>query len=105
MKKRFGELIDYVEYEDLLKLKNDIEDGGFHLKKLVEKKIKEHNTKHDQQCAVCSNILDTYSINNYTLVFGPEDFKKKASFCGIDCLGYFLTNLKKMKEAHHEHQK
>lgn len=99
MKKRFRDVIDIVDYEDLLKIKNDIDNGGLHLKKLVDEKIKEQQRKHNELCSVCSNEIDPSSTNSYTLVFGPDDFRKKATFCAVDCLEYFINNLKKIKEV------
>ena len=99
MRKRLIDVVDQIDYNDLVKMKMDIEDGGVHLKKLVEGKIKEHQKNHDVVCSACSAEIDKYSTNNFTLLFGPEDFKKKATFCGVDCLQYFLGQLKKIKEV------
>jgi hypothetical protein len=33
------------------------------------------------------------------LIFGPKDFRKKASFCALDCLEYFIEKIKKEKKA------
>ena len=61
--------------------------------------IKEHEKKHKTFCTTCSNAIDPYNTNNYTLIFGPDDFRKKGSFCGLDCLEYFLIRLKQMKRG------
>ena len=99
MKYRIKDIIDSVEYYDLLNLKKDLESGSHNIKKLLNQKIKEHEKQHEKSCSVCSNELDPYNTNNYTLIFGPEDFRKKASFCGLDCLEYFLVILKQIKRG------
>ena len=83
-----------MRYEELKKIKKDLEEGGVEIKKIVDQKISQHETSHQKTCSVCYSDLDPYSVHNYTLVFGPDDFKKKASFCGMDCFQYFLDNLK-----------
>jgi hypothetical protein len=92
------DLVPGLEYEDLLKLKRDLEKGGLHIKKLVDETLKEKEKEHTKYCAVCMSEIDPRSPNTYTLLFGPHDFKKKASFCGLDCLEYFVSNLRRIKE-------
>tara|TARA_B100001964_G_C14261556_1_gene615823 strand:- start:8646 stop:8969 length:324 start_codon:yes stop_codon:yes gene_type:complete len=99
MGKKFEELIDVLDYDELIRFKKDLDDKGIALKKLVQEKIKARLKEHEKSCASCSNDLEFYKTNNYTLVFGPDDFKKKASFCGMDCLEYFLINLKQMRRC------
>jgi len=91
-------MIGRLGNEELNKLKKDIEEGGFELQRIIEEKIKHHESTHEKTCSVCYNDLGPFSVHNYTLVFGPDDFRKKASFCGMDCLQYFLDNLKNMRE-------
>lgn len=98
MKKKLRDVMDYLEYEELLKIKKDLTMGGLHLLQLVDSKIKEETKCHDIYCCICNSRLEPYSVNNYTLVFGPEDLKKKASFCAVDCLEYFLKNLKDLRQ-------
>ena len=98
MKYKVKDVVDSIEYEDLLKLKRDIEGGGVHITKLIDQKIKEQEKQHEKVCSTCSNDIDPYSVNNYTLIFGSEDFKKKATFDGLDCLETFLEKLKQIKK-------
>jgi hypothetical protein len=100
MKYKLREVIDSLDYNEMVKMRKDIDAGGFHLKKFLDSKIKEQEKAHDTSCANCFSELDPNRTNNFTLVFGPHDFRKKASFCGVDCLEYFLKELKKMKEVH-----
>lgn len=97
MKYLVRNVMDSLEYDELLKIKKDLEAGGVHLRNLVNQKIKKYQKEHEKVCSVCSNDIDPESTENYTLVFGPESFKKKASFCAIDCLEYFISDLKKIK--------
>lgn len=97
MQYRLRDMIESLEYDDLVKMKRDIEGGSYHLKKLLKEKLLEEEKKHAKVCSVCSNDIDPRNVNNFTLIFGPDDFKKKASFCGLDCLEYFLTKLKHIK--------
>ncbi len=97
MSRRFEDVIDILDYNELMRFKNDLDSGAITLKRLLEEKIKKKLKEHEKICATCSSELNFYRTSNYTLVFGPDDFKKKASFCGLDCLEYFITKLKDMK--------
>jgi len=98
MAKRFEDMIDVLDYNELMRLKGDLDSGAIALKRLMEEKIRKKLKEHERTCATCSNTLNFYKSSNYTLIFGPDDFKKKASFCGLDCLEYFTTKLKELKE-------
>ncbi|MEK6983150.1 MAG: hypothetical protein AABX33_01125 [Nanoarchaeota archaeon] len=97
MGRKFEDVIDILEYDELRRFKNDLDTGAIMLKKLLEEKIKRKLKEHEKICATCTNDLNFYKANNYTLIFGPDDFKKKASFCGLDCLEYFILKLKDIK--------
>ena len=97
MSRRFEDIIDVLDYNELMRFKSDLDSGAITAKKLLEEKIKKKLKEHEKICATCSNDLNFYKTNNYTLIFGPDDFKKKASFCGLDCLGYFIIKLKDIK--------
>ncbi len=98
MSRRFEEVIDVLDYDELMRFKSDLDSGAVTIKKLMEEKIKKKLKEHEKICATCSNNLNFYKSNNYTIVFGPDDFKKKASFCGLDCLEYFIIKLKEMND-------
>jgi len=95
----FKRYLDSLEHHELVKLKQDINNGSFDVEKTIQKSISEQEKKHAKSCTTCSNSLDPYNSNNYTIIFGPDDFKKKASFCGLDCLEYFLIKFKQMKKV------
>ncbi len=88
--------VDAMEYDELMGIKIVLEGGGYNIKKMVTQKIREKERKHERKCAVCNSEMDGFRSSNYTLLFGPEDFKKKASFCGMDCLEYFIAKLRDM---------
>ena len=94
---KLREFLNSLEHYELMHLRQQLEKGKISIVKEIQEKIKELEKQHGSICATCSNNLDPYNTNSYTIMFGPEDFKKKASFCGVDCLEYFLTQLKKMK--------
>lgn len=93
----FEHLLDALSYEELQGLKKDLDQQGLATKRSVEEKLKRKMREFDKTCAVCLSELRFYSTSNYTIVFGPDDFKKKASFCGLDCLQYFIDHLKRLK--------
>ena len=97
MSRKFEEVVDILDYNELMRFKNDIDNGAITLKKLLEEKIKKRLKEHEKVCVTCSSDLNFYSSNNYTLIFGPNDFKKKASFCGLDCMEYFINKLKNIR--------
>src|SRR3989338_4692054 len=97
MGRNFEEVMDVLDYNELMRFKSDLDSGAVILKRMLEEKIKKKLKEHERICATCSNNLNFYKSNNYTLMFGPDDFKKKASFCGLDCLEYFMIKLKNMK--------
>ena len=96
-KKMVREVIEFLDYNELLKLRNDLQNGGLHLLRLVNGQIKDIENSHKQFCSTCEVQLDMNTSNNYTLVFGPHDFRKKASFCGVDCMEQFIQKLKDIR--------
>jgi predicted Holliday junction resolvase-like endonuclease len=98
MKKKLKEIVENIEYEDLLKLKRDIEENqGTHVKEILNKKIEEIEEKEKSMCVICGRTINPYAMDHYTLIFGPRDMRKKANFCAVDCLQYFLKQLKPTK--------
>ena len=102
MKKRFEEVMDMVDFSELLKMKRDLDNGGEEINKIVEERIRKEIKKNEICCTVCTNKIKRHSENNFMLVFGPEEFKRKANFCGIDCMEYFTTHLKQLFELKEE---
>ncbi|MFQ5474698.1 MAG: hypothetical protein ACE5DM_02575 [Candidatus Nanoarchaeia archaeon] len=96
-KYRLRDVIDSLDHDELLRIKKDLESGGLHLKKFVHTKIIEHEKQHEQYCTTCSSKIDPNSTSTFTLIFGPIDFRKKATFCAMDCMSYFLKTLQNSK--------
>lgn len=88
-------MIESLSLRGLELLKHDLELGGKQTLALVEKKITQLELQHRKICATCGNGVTT---TNYTLLFGPHDLRKKASFCGIDCLERFQQRLRSFSE-------
>ena len=97
MQKRLKDIIHTIDYYELLKIKKDLDHGGIHLTKFIENEIKERQKQHHTYCTTCDTDIDPHSSTTQTLIFGSEDFKKKATFCGKDCLQYFLKNIEEKK--------
>jgi hypothetical protein len=99
MKKRLRDVIDDIDYYELIRIRKDLQSGGYHLKKFVDFILKEREKEHSAICSACSNEIDPASGNTFTMIFGEESFKKKATFCGKDCLSYFLNRMEDMKQG------
>ncbi|PIN85905.1 hypothetical protein COV19_07480 [Candidatus Woesearchaeota archaeon CG10_big_fil_rev_8_21_14_0_10_44_13] len=97
MKKRFTEVVEMIDFNELVNMKRDIDKGGMEINQVLTQKIKEELKKHNVYCSICNAKIDPYSTSNFTLIFGPEDLKKKATFCALDCMEYFLKNLKDLR--------
>ena len=92
MKMKLKEMIENVDYDDLVKLRSDLISGGKHIKSLVSKRLDELETDA-KTCAVCGKPI-IFGDDSYTLIFGRDDFKKKASFCALDCMDYFMSHVR-----------
>ena len=62
-------------------------------------KLKSH-IPQTKQCAVCGQKVE--ETEGYKLEFGPSDLRMRAYCCALDCLEYFLTNLKKRNNGEGE---
>lgn len=98
MKHRIKDVVPSLDFSELMKIRKDLDSGAIHLRKLIDEEIRNKEKTHEQLCSVCSNKIHPEDSNNFTLVFGPESFRKKATFCAIDCLQYFLKNIRDRRE-------
>ncbi|MBI2144477.1 hypothetical protein HYU17_05005 [Candidatus Woesearchaeota archaeon] len=98
MRKKVGELIGALDYEELVELQRDLFGGASVTKQIVSNKIKEINESQTRICATCGSSVNLSANYEYTLIFGPKDLKKRASFCAVDCLEYFFAQLKRISE-------
>jgi len=97
--KKILEIINCLEYRDLLELQKELSAAGkTTIKSMITAKVKEIEQKENKHCATCGDVIKPSIVDTLTLLFGPKDFKKKASFCALDCLEYFFTKLRKLSE-------
>lgn len=94
MEDRLRILVDKLSPSDLRLLQDDI-CGGQELKAIISTRLE--SMEKTSVCAVCGEELNK-EAGHYSLIFGPKDLKKKANFCAMDCLEYFIS---RMKESQH----
>ena len=92
LKRRLGDIVKALSYEDLLELKKDTVSKTPLLKYLLSERIKELES-NGNRCATCSSALNA---EEYVLMFGRNEIKKKAYFCGLDCMEYFFSHLREI---------
>jgi hypothetical protein len=92
------EAIEALGYEDLVSIQKDILTGSSRIKALVADKLRQIEEEETRICATCGGNINVKTAENFTLVFGPPDLKKRAHFCALDCMTYFLTSLKRLTE-------
>ncbi|MBS3137167.1 hypothetical protein J4232_01920 [Candidatus Woesearchaeota archaeon] len=98
MKLKINEAITCIEDEDLYKVQHDLKNGALVMQKMIDERIKAIEHQKRQFCAICGNDLKRKE-STFTLMFGPDDFRRKGSFCEIDCLEYFVnTHIKQIKQ-------
>lgn len=97
MKRRLNEVIGLLEYGELLRIKDDLNKGGDGVRILVDNRLKEEIKKQNRFCTMCASKIEPESATKFTLIFGPQELEKEFSFCAMDCLEYFLNELKKIK--------
>lgn len=93
---------DYITFleglssEELEQFEKELKDGSIH--KYIDKK-KEFFKIKDKKCPVCGNAVEE---DCFVLIFGDFSIRKKAHFCGIDCLDYFVHKNLKYEEKNKE---
>jgi len=96
MKHKFKEFLENLEYGELLDLNKQLKDKNSEITTVLKNHLDVVERINARVCATCGNELN-HNTKNLTLHFGPEDFKKKASFCAFDCLDFFMNQLKQME--------
>ena len=94
--KRIREAIDGLNYDELVSIQKDILTGSSKLKHMVSNKLREIEESESRICATCGSTINIKTAEHFTIIFGPSDFKKRASFCALDCMEYFLVGMKKI---------
>jgi len=90
-------IINALDYKELKAIQKDLAEGN--LGKLIAQRIKNIEVSAGNDANVCPtcgiNIKEESA--KFILIFGPPDFRKKASFCGHDCLSFFIQKVKPLK--------
>ena len=81
-----------LNYNELKIMEKDLKKGAPVIKSLIKRRINQLETQDTGICAGCGSKEHL----QFTLIFGPEDFKKKASFCAMDCLEHFILQLREL---------
>ncbi|USN45189.1 MAG: hypothetical protein H6502_03970 [Candidatus Woesearchaeota archaeon] len=84
-------VIETLSYEELLHLEQHLQLGN--ITSMVSARRELLETTRQKICPSCGgNVLEEKC---YTLIFGQGYFRKKANFCGNDCLSEFLESTRK----------
>ncbi len=90
---KLSNLISGMNYRDLRAIEKDLYEGN--IARLIQTRRKGIENLHGEKtCPTCGNNVKEIEAP-FTLIFGNADFKKKASFCGLDCLNFFVKKLEK----------
>ena len=89
MANKLFNIIEQLSVDDLLRLREDVIAG--HVEHHINQRLSIMEPTKSGICPVCNAKAGE---EHYTLVFGPKNFRQKASFDGVDCLYYFLERLK-----------
>lgn len=85
------DIILNASFDELNKMLNDLSSDSVHIKKLVASRLAELEEEKAIICATCGKKINTHENDNYfTLYFGPSTFRRRASFCALDCMQYFI---------------
>lgn len=82
-----AKMLETMEIEDLKFLEEEVKKGK------IKEIIDERKNKDEQKtCAVCGEKFP--KIKGLVLEFGSAEFRRRAHFCAMDCMEYFLKSLK-----------
>lgn len=91
---KLARVVIEMDEAELRQVKRDLEEGNF--QRLVNQKIAEKvDESSNRVCPVCHSPIED---GQQTLVFGPSGLRKKATFCALDCLEFFINRLKEQKK-------
>ena len=88
---KISQFIDDLDQDELEMLEKDLKEG--YVERYIERK-KEFFKIKDKTCPVCGNMVEE---DCFVLIWGEPSLRKKAHFCGSDCLEYFMQNFIKEK--------
>lgn len=88
--------IDELNDEELLEFTKDLKNGT--IDKLIEQK-REYFKIKEKKCSVCENNINEDCL---VVIYGDPriGIRKKAHFCGTDCMEYFTNNNIRNKSCH-----
>ncbi len=92
---RLANIINNLNYEELKAIEKDFNNGN--IERLIKDRLL-HFEQGKKICPVCYRTIDE-NDEHFTLIFGPQEFKKKANFCGLDCLEFFIAKIKDIRET------
>jgi len=91
--KIYNFFVDELDEMELNLLLSDIEDNeGKTTSSLIKKRIRQIERDKNKICVSCGREIEPHD-NKYLINFGSDDLQKKACFCAVDCLKYFLEKL------------
>lgn len=90
---KLKQTIKKLSPEELKNLEKELREDSVHVRHIIEEEIKQNEENQKKVCVVCGNPISE-SKEPLTLYFGRKDFRKKAYFCAVDCLQYYLEKMK-----------
>ncbi len=93
---KLREILDMFEYEELARLREELDGNVSFLKTEIEQRLQEIENSENNVCVTCGRRINPSRKDYFQLVFGPAELKKKAHFCAADCLEYFVRKLREL---------
>jgi hypothetical protein len=99
---RLAGIINAMNYKELKEIQKDLAEGN--IGRLIKARLDqiEKTIGYEKVCPTCDSKISEDTAK-YTLMFGPADFRKKASFCGLDCLTFFAGRLRVAHKGEEKH--
>ena len=94
--KHLRDICDELSLDELKEIQNELIFEIDDIAKFIKNKINE-KTKRMHKCAYCGTVVDDDAP--FELIFGTPGLRKKAYFCGSDCLMSFLQDYQEMKNS------
>jgi hypothetical protein len=92
---KLTKIISELSYDELKLIKKDLSEGN--MEKLINLRLKNFEEERvGTVCPICNAQISDPDNGAFTLIFGPKDFRRKATFDGADCMEYFIEHLKKI---------
>ena len=92
---KLAKIISELTYDELKLIKKDLNEGN--IEKLINTRLQNlEEERGGAVCPVCNTAISDPENGALTLIFGPKDFRQKATFDAADCMEYFMEHLKKI---------